>query len=51
MHFFNPENEKNLLAGPNAVNSKGPIILPGEQPQEQKTDAPVCGPEKGAEEK
>ena len=28
MHFFNPENEKNLLAGPNAVNSKGPIILP-----------------------
>ena len=28
MHFFNPENEKNLLAGPRAVNSKGPIILP-----------------------
>ena len=28
MHFFNPENEKNLLAGPNAVNSKGPIVLP-----------------------
>lgn len=28
MHFFNPETEKNLLAGPNAVNSKGEIILP-----------------------
>ena len=50
MHFFNPEDEKSLLAGPNAVNSKGPIILPGKQPQEQKTDAPVCGPEKSEEE-
>ena len=50
MHFFNPEDEKSLLAGPNAVNSKGPIILPGEKPQEQKTDAPVCGPEKSEEE-
>ncbi len=50
MHFFNPENEKNLLAGPNAVNSKGPIILPGEQPQQQKDDAPLCGPEKSEEE-
>ena len=28
MHFFNPEDEKSLLAGENAVNSKGPIILP-----------------------
>ena len=52
MHFFNPENEKNLLAGPNAVNSKGPIILPGEQPQEQaKEEAPLCGPEKSEEDK
>ncbi len=52
MHFFNPENEKNLLAGPNAVNSKGPIILPGEKPQEQKEEeAPLCGPEKSEEEK
>ena len=51
MHFFNPENEKNLLAGPNAVNSKGPIILPGEKPQEQKEEeAPLCGPEKSEEE-
>ncbi len=50
MHFFNPEDEKSLLAGPNAVNSKGPIILPGEKPQEQKADAPVCGPEKSEEE-
>ena len=52
MHFFNPENEKNLLAGPNAVNSKGPIILPGEQPQEQKEEeAELCGPEKSEEDK
>ena len=51
MHFFNPSDEKSLLAGPNAVNSKGPIILPGEKPQEQKTEeAPVCGPEKSEEE-
>ncbi len=52
MHFFNPENEKNLLAGPNAVNSKGPIILPGKKPQEQKEEeTPLCGPEKSEEEK
>ena len=51
MHFFNPENEKNLLAGPNAVNSKGPIILPGEKPQEQNEEAELCGPEKVAEDK
>ena len=38
MHFFDPEDEKNLLAGPNAVNSKGPIVLPGEAPVEK---APV----------
>ena len=51
MHFFNPEDEKSLLAGPNAVNSKGPIILPGHnKPEEQKTDAPLCGPEKSEEE-
>ena len=51
MHFFNPEDEKSLLAGPNAVNSKGPIILPGEKPVEQKKEeAPVCGPEKSEEE-
>ena len=52
MHFFNPEDEKSLLAGPNAVNSKGPIILPGHnKPEEQKTEeAPVCGPEKSEEE-
>ena len=35
MHFFDPEDEKNLLAGPNAVNSKGPIILPSETPLEE----------------
>ena len=51
MHFFNPENEKNLLAGPNAVNSKGPIILPGEKPQEQNEEAELCGPEKVTEDK
>ena len=51
MHFFNPENEKNLLAGPNAVNSKGPIILPGEKPQEQNEEAELCGPEKSEEDK
>ena len=28
MHFFNPDTERNLLAGPYAVNSKGPIELP-----------------------
>ena len=52
MHFFNPEDEKSLLAGPNAVNSKGPIILPGhDKPEEQKKEeAPVCGPEKSEEE-
>ena len=52
MHFFNPEDEKSLLAGPNAVNSKGPIILPGhDKPEEQKAEeAPVCGPEKSEEE-
>ena len=52
MHFFNPEDEKSLLAGPNAVNSKGPIILPGHnKPEEQKEEeAPVCGPEKSEEE-
>lgn len=31
MHFFDPETEINLLAGPNAVNSKGPIVLPTER--------------------
>lgn len=35
MHFFDPETELNLLAGPNAVNSKGPIILPSETPLEE----------------
>ena len=52
MHFFNPEDEKSLLAGPNAVNSKGPIILPGHnKPEEQKgEETPVCGPEKSEEE-
>ena len=51
MHFFNPEDEKSLLAGPNAVNSKGPIILPGEAKVEQKEEeAPLCGPEKSEEE-
>ena len=52
MHFFNPEDEKSLLAGPNAVNSKGPIILPGhEKAEEQKAEeTPVCGPEKTEEE-
>ena len=52
MHFFNPEDEKSLLAGPNAVNSKGPIILPGhDKPEEQKSEEnPVCGPEKSEEE-
>ena len=52
MHFFNPEDEKSLLAGPNAVNSKGPIILPGhDKPEEQKSEeTPVCGPEKSEEE-
>ena len=52
MHFFNPEDEKSLLAGPNAVNSKGPIILPGHnKPEEQKAEeTPVCGPEKSEEE-
>lgn len=34
MHFFNPETEKNLLAGPNAVNSKGPIELPKKEVEE-----------------
>ena len=33
MHFFDPESEINLLAGPEAVNSKGPIILPSEREQ------------------
>ena len=41
MHFFDPEDEKNLLAGPNAVNSKGPIILPSEQPVEEVPEAPA----------
>ena len=52
MHFFNPEDEKSLLAGPNAVNSKGPIILPGHnKPEEHKAEeTPVCGPEKSEEE-
>ena len=52
MHFFNPEDEKSLLAGPNAVNSKGPIILPGhDKPEQQKAEeTPVCGPEKSEEE-
>ena len=52
MHFFNPEDEKSLLAGPRAVNSKGPIILPGEAPVECKKDeeCPCCGPEKSEEE-
>ena len=40
MHFFDPEDEKNLLAGPNAVNSKGPIILPGEKPAEEVKEEP-----------
>ena len=31
MHFFDPDTEVNLLAGPNAVNSKGPIVLPSER--------------------
>ena len=31
MHFFDPESEINILAGPEAVNSKGPIILPSER--------------------
>ena len=62
MHFFNPEDEKSLLAGPNAVNSKGPIILPGEaakaeekkeeapKVEEKKEEAPLCGPDKSEEE-
>ena len=33
MHFFDPDSEINLLAGPEAVNSKGPIILPSEREQ------------------
>ena len=33
MHFFDPETEINLLAGPEAVNSKGPIVLPSEREQ------------------
>jgi len=31
MHFFDPDTEINLLAGKEAVNSKGPIILPSER--------------------
>ena len=51
MHFFNPEDEKSLLAGPNAVNSKGPIILPGHEKAEEQNakETPVCGPEKSEE--
>ena len=52
MHFFNPEDEKSLLAGPRAVNSKGPIVLPGkEEAEEQKVEeTELCGPEKTEEE-
>ena len=51
MHFFNPEDEKSLLAGPNAVNSKGPIILPGHNKEEEQKseETPLCGPEKSEE--
>lgn len=38
MHFFNPEDEKSLLAGPNAVNSRGPIILPGASEEEKEAE-------------
>ena len=31
MHFFDPETEINLLSGSNAVNSRGPIVLPSER--------------------
>ena len=44
MHFFNPEDEKNLLAGPNAVNSKGPIILPSEAHEEPAPVAEEAAP-------
>ena len=43
MHFFNPNDEKSLLAGPMAVNSKGPIILPS-----AKKEAPKAAPVKSA---
>ena len=35
MHLFNPNDEKSLLAGPMAVNSKGPIILPSAHKKEE----------------
>ena len=42
MHFFNPENELNLLAKEGAVNSKGPIILPGEAKEEKLVEEMDC---------
>ncbi len=38
MRFFDPEDEKNWLAGPRAVNSKGLIVLPPveEQPEDEE---------------
>ena len=39
MHFFNPNDEKSLLAGPLAVNSKGPIILPSAKKEAPKAEA------------
>ena len=43
MHFFDPETEINFLAGPEAVNSKGPIILPSEAQEKPEEEAPVEG--------
>lgn len=39
MHFFNPNDEKSLLAGPLAVNSKGPIVLPSAKKEAPKAEA------------
>ena len=50
MHFFNPEDEKSLLAGPGAVNSKGPVILPGHSySDEVKEENEALEPEKAEE--
>ena len=51
MHFFNPEDEKSLLAGPGAVNSKGPVILPGHSYSDEIKDEKEALDSEKAEEK
>ena len=56
MHFFNPENEVNLLAKEGAINSKGPIVLPSEvseakEEPKKEEEAKASEPEKKVEEK